>query len=722
MKLNFFLNFRLSTNVIIALVLGIITGLFFGEMVAWMKPIGIAFIKLLQMTVLPYIVVSLIVGIGSLTYEQARNMIIKVGVTVLIIWLAGFLIIFMMPLVFPQLETASFFSYATILPKREINYYELYIPSNPFKSLSATAIPAVVLFCIAVGAALIAIREKETVLKPFKTLSDALTKLTQFVIKLLPLGVFAISASHAGTISIDEFERLQVYLIVYVLVTILLALWILPLFLTTFTPFKYKDVVWISRDALITAFVTGNVFIVLPVITEHAKGLFRKYELTKSQTDHYVDVIIPVNFNFPNLGKIITILFVLFAAWFSGKPLAISEYPMLALSGLLSLFGSVHLSVPFMLDSVEVPSDLYQLFVLAGLITGKFASLLAVMNHLVLSLAATALLTRVAQLHVKKLIICGALTLFVVIAALAGTRTILKAAIDNEYKLDDIIKNMQVAKQVHQNVLQRKTKKIDEPKSLPKDIDDIIECGVLRVGYNPNQVPFSYFNAKNELVGFDISMMHQLARDLGVSLEFVPYERNTAVEDLESGFFDLAISGLQVSARRLQYVGFTDPVLELTMGLVVKDHREEEFSRAEHIKAAGRLKIATVGDYPGLTEAEERFDNIEIAFISSNKDFFENADEEYDALLTSLESGMAWTVLYPEYTAVFFKTKLKKFPVAYAVAKGNLGLQIFLNSWLSLQRSTGKVGQFYEYWIHGKDAVVKTPRWSIIKNVLGWVE
>ena len=65
------LRFSLSTNILIGMFLGIVCGVFFGEKVAFFQVAGNAFIKLLQMTILPYILVSLVNGIGGLTYSQA---------------------------------------------------------------------------------------------------------------------------------------------------------------------------------------------------------------------------------------------------------------------------------------------------------------------------------------------------------------------------------------------------------------------------------------------------------------------------------------------------------------------------------------------------------------------------------------------------------------------------------------------------------------------------
>ena len=74
-------GFRLSigTQVLLALVLGLAMGLFFGEHVAFLKDIGKAFILLLQMTVLPYITLSLITGLGQLTYQEVKALFLKAG-------------------------------------------------------------------------------------------------------------------------------------------------------------------------------------------------------------------------------------------------------------------------------------------------------------------------------------------------------------------------------------------------------------------------------------------------------------------------------------------------------------------------------------------------------------------------------------------------------------------------------------------------------------------
>ena len=90
-----------STQVVLALLLGVVVGLFFGERIAFLQHVGKAFILLLQMTVLPYIVLSLMTGLGNLTYEQVKTLAVRVGTLLVISWGLAFLVILLMPLAFP---------------------------------------------------------------------------------------------------------------------------------------------------------------------------------------------------------------------------------------------------------------------------------------------------------------------------------------------------------------------------------------------------------------------------------------------------------------------------------------------------------------------------------------------------------------------------------------------------------------------------------------------
>lgn len=123
---------NLSAQVVCGLALGVVVGIGIGERAAFLQSIGRAFILLLQMTVLPYITLSLITGLGHLNYQEVKTLVFKVGGLLLCSWMLAFGAILLLPLAFPAWESASFFSTALVEPPEVVNFLTLFIPANPF--------------------------------------------------------------------------------------------------------------------------------------------------------------------------------------------------------------------------------------------------------------------------------------------------------------------------------------------------------------------------------------------------------------------------------------------------------------------------------------------------------------------------------------------------------------------------------------------------------------
>ena len=79
------------------------------------------------------------------------------------------------------------------------DFVALYIPSNPFYSLANNVVPAVVLFSIVLGVALIGTDRKPVLLDVLRVARVALSRATRFIVQLTPYGLFAIAAVAAGT-------------------------------------------------------------------------------------------------------------------------------------------------------------------------------------------------------------------------------------------------------------------------------------------------------------------------------------------------------------------------------------------------------------------------------------------------------------------------------------------------------------------------------------------
>ncbi len=713
----------LSTNITISLALGVLCGLFLGEYAGALKIVGDAFIKLLQMSILPYIVISLIVGIGSLSYNKAKLLSVKGGLLLLLFWGIGFILILAMPLAFPSLKSASFFSTSILGTQEPINILDMYIPANPFFSMANNMIPAVVLFSIATGVALIGIKDKESLIQPLTTLSNALTKITHFVVKLTPIGVFAITASAAGTITLEELGRLKVFFITLILASLLLIFWILPKLLSVLTPFKYRDIINISQDALIAAFTINNLFIVLPILIKNCQEMLKKYKLEHEDSKLYIDIIIPVFFNFPSLGRLLVLLFIPFAAWFYGNSLSITDYPNLFVSGVMTLFGKASVALPFLLNNFHIPSDIFQLYMLASVINGRFLTMVGAMNLLVFCLLAVGALSGYTRFRINKIFTFMVLSILITVIVIGTTNIVLNRTTENTYTKDKVIAGMQLLHDPVPAVVHKTLPPPDTMTDQQSRLERIRERGTLRVGYLLGRLPFCYINSRGNFVGYDVDMAHKLAKELKVTLEFMPVEPKTFGQLIKENYCDIIMAGIPITTTALEEVSFSLPYLDVTIALIVDDHRRREFDTMEKLRRMEDLTIAVKdADAYFVDKIQEALPDVEIVRLKTIPEFFENRDSEVDSLLASAEGGSAWTLLYPNFSVVIPEPVNIAQPLGYPIATDDAAFSNFINRWIDLKRKDKTIEKLYNYWILGIGAVQKEPRWSIIRNVLHWVD
>lgn len=717
-KRNFRLN--LSTSILIGLALGIICGIFFGESCAWLGIIGRGYVGLLQMSILPYMMVSLIGGIGTLVAAKAIRLALTAGMVLLGSWVLAFLCVFLAPLAYPIVEAGSFFS-PSMTEVKEIDFINLYIPINPFRSMAETIVPAVAVFSVVVGVALIGIEtdKKRILLDLFSIASTVLTRVAVLVVRLAPFGLFAIAANAAGTMTVQELGRLQVYIGSFILLTLLLTFFVMPGIVAMLTPFRFSDVLRASRSAMLTGFVTGNLFIVLPLLIEHGKMMFERAGIRTDDTDSFIEVLIPVSFNFPNLGKLLTLAFVLFAGWYTGNQVGLAEYPTFSVLGLFSLFGGVDLALPFLLDQMRIPSDTYQLYVVTGVVNGWFATLLATMNLFAFTLIATSAATGNLKIKPRQCVILGATASVLTVVVLLGARVGFSSIMGKSDIAQETLMQMQVKSDVETHIVRIANE--GKPTSAEGSrLDHILDRGTLKVGYHPDMYPFCFFNDNDQLVGYDVALMHELAASLDLKLVFIPWTYETRDEQLHSGQIDVAIGGLMVTPERLARMTLTDSYMTITAAIVIEDHRRDAVSTWDDIRQLDGFRLATTGRRLSRN-VQRHLPETNVVYVDSPRDFFHKPKQPFDAILMTAEGGSAYTILYPDYDVAIPKPQFKG-NVAFAIPPDEPGLEKFFNAWLALQETNGTLSRFYEKWIVGQVASEKSPRWCVIRDVLHWVE
>ena len=120
-------------------------------------------------------------------------------------------------------------------------------------------------------------------------------------------------------------------------------------------------------------------------------------------------------------------------------------------------------------------------------------------------------------------------------------------------------------------------------------------------------------------------------------------------------------------------------------------------------------------EFPGVAIVSIPFNHATIT------DFFEGRGPSVDALAYTAERGSFRSLLYPAFSVAVPHPVVLKLPLAYPVARHDVEAARFLSNWIDLKQKDGTIPALYDHWVLGRDARPPRPRWSVLRNVLHWV-
>ena len=118
-------------------------------------------------------------------------------------------------------------------------------------------------------------------------------------------------------------------------------------------------------------------------------------------------------------------------------------------------------------------------------------------------------------------------------------------------------------------------------------LNDILNGGVLKVGTTGDWNPMTMKDvATNTYKGYDIDVMTELAKDLGVKVEFVPTDWKTLVSGVTSGKYHMTGSA-SISPARAKAAGYSDSYFSLATVPLVLAENADKFKDWEDLNKAG---------------------------------------------------------------------------------------------------------------------------------------
>jgi ABC-type amino acid transport substrate-binding protein len=577
-----------------------------------------------------------------------------------------------------------------------------------------------VVFSILLGIAILGLPGKERVLEPLDAVNDALGRAGNLLVKLTPIGLFAIAGHAAGTLRLEELERLQAFLHLYVWLSILLTLWLLPGLVAALTGLSYRRVVYLSLDPLLTAFVTANLFIVLPLITQRSRQLLREAGLARAYTDEAVDVLVPTSFTFPHSAKLLSLVFVIFGGWFVGAEVPLRQYPLLASAGLLSLFGSINVAMPFLLDLVRLPADLFQLFLVSSVVNSRFGSAAAAMHTFALALLGAHLMAGRLRVDRKRLLGFGMASVALVGVFLLGSRALLGRVLPGPEQATAAIDRLRLTGAWGTLAPVDPVSSAELRSAPPVRGQRVQEMrrGSLRFGVSDDEMPWSFRNGRGERVGLEPDLAHALAVDLGLRLELVPVGRDGRENALASGACDVAVG--RIKADRAMAMQFSRPITEERWAFLVPDHRRELFASLDRARHSPGLRVAVLRVPEWILRLKTLLPRAEVVPVDTIDAFVAALPGQLDAMYTGHGRAVAQSLLHPELAAVIPVPDLGSVPIAFTVPEGDEDLVQLVNAWLEQASASGLLESKLDYWVRGRGARAEQgPRWSFGRDVLG---
>jgi ABC-type amino acid transport substrate-binding protein len=167
---------------------------------------------------------------------------------------------------------------------------------------------------------------------------------------------------------------------------------------------------------------------------------------------------------------------------------------------------------------------------------------------------------------------------------------------------------------------------------------------------------------------------------------------------------------------------FSQPYLDETLAFVVKDYLRGNFSTWGEIRELGSFPVAIPNSPYYINHVRVRAPALKLAPLEGMSEIESRLKQEsIEAVAMPAESGSVLTLLYPKFTVVVPEPEVVKIPLAYPVARRDQNWAQFINTWIELKRRDGTIDALYGYWILGKQAGKRQPRWSIMRDVLHWV-
>lgn len=226
----------------------------------------------------------------------------------------------------------------------------------------------------------------------------------------------------------------------------------------------------------------------------------------------------------------------------------------------------------------------------------------------------------------------------------------------------------------------------------------ILADGVLKAGTTGDWNPMSIKDpATNSYKGFDIDILTELAKDLGVKIQFVATDWKTLVSGVIAGKYDITGSA-SLSAGRAKVAGYSATYFSLATVPITLKKNLARFKDWDDLNKPTVTVAATLGT------VQERY--VKIFFPDAKKKIIEAPARDYqevlsgraDANITSNVEAATLVQKFPQLAVVPVKEPRARTPVAMLLPQADQVWINYVNHWITLKQERGFFDTVAKKW------------------------
>lgn len=266
------MKIKIHNQILIAIVLGVAVGYLLGPRAEHFKVFGDIFIRLLRMIIIPLIMASMVTGVVSIGNVRnlgrigLRTFAYYFATTFLAVGVGLVLVNLLKPGVGVELGVKAQGGMAAQTSPSLVSIITDIVPENLFAAMAEDKVLSIIFFSLILGVAFSSVGEKtKPLVNLFEALNSVMLKITDWIMRLAPFGVFALMASTIGQMGLGVIRPLAVYMMTVILGLSVHACITLPILLIVFGRYRPLKFIKDMFSAVATAFSTASSAATLPI-------------------------------------------------------------------------------------------------------------------------------------------------------------------------------------------------------------------------------------------------------------------------------------------------------------------------------------------------------------------------------------------------------------------------------------------------------------------------